>query len=104
MSFQGRKIDHCTHVTGPALQSRAGNEYNTVCTALMVLVHFRMLNNQLTNKDPHVVPEQACLIILDSKSVACMTKNDKGIKHNRHIDRRIQVVRNCKACNMQRTV
>ena len=104
MSFQGRKTDRCTHVPGRALQYRAGNEYNTVCTALMVLVHFRMLNNQLTNKDPHVVPEQACLIILDSKSVACMTKNDKGIKHNRHIDRRIQVVRNCKACNMQRTV
>ena len=60
----------------------------------MSLAHFRMLNNELLNKDPDVVPKQVPLIILDSKSAVCMDNNGKGIKHTRHISGRIYIVIN----------
>ena len=65
----------------------------------MDLAHFRMLIPELLNKDPDIVPEEAPLIILDSKSVVCMDKNGKDIKHTRQISRRVNYVRigeNCK--------
>ena len=34
----------------------------------MALAHFIVLNNELLNKDPDVVPEQEYVIILDFKS------------------------------------
>ena len=60
----------------------------------MSLAHFRILNNELLNKDPDVVPEQAPLIILDSKSAICMAKNVKDTKHIRNIDRNLHFGRN----------
>ena len=51
------------HVPVPVSQYSARIEYNAECTA-----HFRILNNELLNKDPDVVPEQAHIIILDIKS------------------------------------
>ena len=51
----------------------------------MTLAHFRMLINELLNKDPDVFPEEAPLIILDSNSAVCMAKNGKDTKHTRHI-------------------
>ena len=51
----------------------------------MTLSNFRMLNNELLNKDPDVVPEQATLIILDLKSSVCMDNNGKDIKHTIHV-------------------
>ena len=53
----------------------------------MALSHFRMLINEFLNKDPDIVPEEAPLIVLDSKSAMCMSKNDKDTKHTRHIAR-----------------
>ena len=44
------------HVPGPVAQYIAEGEYNAERTARMALVHFRMLNNKLLNKDPDVVP------------------------------------------------
>ena len=35
--YQGRTIDHDTHVTGPVEQSSAESEYNAACTAGMAL-------------------------------------------------------------------
>ena len=41
-----------------------------------------------------MVPEEAPLIVLDSKSAMFMANNGKDIKHTRHIARRIHLVRN----------
>ena len=60
----------------------------------MALAHFRMLIHSLLNKDPDIVPKEAPLIILDSKSAICVAKNDKDTKHARHITRRIHFVSN----------
>ena len=94
--YQCGPIDHCTHVPGPVSQSSPESDYITACTAVMDLSHFSMLNNELLNKDPDVVPEQEPLIILDKKSVICMAKNGKDTKHTRHITRRMCLVRNVK--------
>ena len=51
----------------------------------MALAHFRMLIQEFLNKDLDVVPEEAPLIVLDSKSSMCMAKNGKYIKHTSHI-------------------
>ena len=60
----------------------------------MALAHFRMLIHELLNKDPDMVPEEAPLIVFDSKSTMCMSKNGKDNKHTRHIERRMNFVRN----------
>ena len=62
----------------------------------MALAHFRVLINELLNKDPDIVPEEASLIIFDSKSSVCMAKNGKDTKHTRHIARRVNIVNNGK--------
>ena len=66
--YQGVPIDHVTHVPGPVAQSSAEIEYNAACTAGMALAHFRMLIHELLKNDPDIVPEEAPLIVLDSKS------------------------------------
>ena len=45
-------------------------------------------------EDPDMVPKEAPLIVLDSKSDMCMAKNSRDNKHTRHIARRIYFVRN----------
>ena len=57
----------------------------------MVLAHFRMLIHELLNMDPDIIPEEAPLIILDSKSAVFMAKNGKDTKHTGYIDRRLKV-------------
>ena len=81
--YQGGPIDHSTHVPGPVAKSSAESEYNAACTSGMDLAHFRMLIHELINKDPEIVPEEDPLIVLDSKSAMCMTKNGKDTKHTR---------------------
>ena len=54
--YQCGKIDHCTHVPGAVSQYSAEIKYNLAFTALMDLAHFRMLNNEFSNKNPDVVP------------------------------------------------
>ena len=44
------------------------SEYNAACTAGMALAYFRMLIHEFLNKDPDIVPEEAPMIVLDSKS------------------------------------
>ena len=68
----------------------------------MALAHFRMLILDLLNKDPDIVPEEAPLIVLDSKSSMCMAKNGKDTKHTRHIARRMHFVRNGENCKMHK--
>ena len=53
-----------------------------------------MLINELLNKDPNIVPEEASLILLDTKSAMCMDNNSKDTKHTRHIARRMYFIRN----------
>ena len=65
--IKGGPIDHFTHVTVSVSQSSAEGDYNSSFNVGMVLAHFRMLNNELLNKDLDMVPEQATLVILDSK-------------------------------------
>ena len=60
----------------------------------MALANFRMLNHELLNTDPDLVPEQAPLIVLDSKSAICMANNGKDTKHTRHIARIMHFVSN----------
>ena len=61
-----------------------------------------MLINELLNKDPDIVPEEATLTGLDSKYDMCMAKNGKDTKHTRHIVRRIHFVRNGEKCKMHK--
>ena len=70
----------------------------------MALSHFRMLNNELFNKDPGVVPEQAPIKILDSKISIRMANNCKYIKHTIHIHIIIHLERNCEEFNFHKTV
>ena len=60
----------------------------------MDLAHFRMLIRELLNKDTCIVPEEAPMIVLDSKSAICMANNGKDTKHTRHIARRMYFVSN----------
>ena len=60
----------------------------------MALAHFRMLIHEFLNKDPDIIPEEAPLIVLDSKSVMCMAKDGKDTKHTIHIVRRMHFARN----------
>ena len=92
--YQGVPIDLGTHVPGPVAQSSAESEYNAACTAGMALAHFRMLVHEFLNEDPDMVPKEANLIVLDSKSAMCMAKNGKDTKHTRHIASRMHFVRN----------
>ena len=59
----------------------------------MALAHFRMLIHEFLNKDIDIVPEEATLIVLDSKSAMCMADNGKDTEHTRHIARRIHFVK-----------
>ena len=68
----------------------------------MSLANFRMLIHELLNKDPDIVPEEAPLIVLDSKYDMCMDNNGKDTKHTRHIARIIHLVRNGKKCKMHK--
>ena len=54
--YQGGPIDHCTHVPGTVAQYSAERYNNAACTVGMAIAHFSMLNNELLNKDPEVVP------------------------------------------------
>ena len=60
----------------------------------MALAHFRMLVYELLNEDPDMVPKEAPLIVLDSKSAMYMDKNGRDTKHTRHIARIMHLVRN----------
>ena len=60
----------------------------------MALAYFRMLIHELLYEDPDMVPKEAPLILLDSKSAMCMAKNGKDTKHTRHIARRMRLLRN----------
>ena len=61
-----------------------------------------MLIHELLNNDPDIVPEEAPLVFLDSKSDMCMANNGKDTKHTRHIARRIHFVRNGEKCKMHK--
>ena len=45
-----------------------------------------MLVHEFLNKDPEIVPEEAPLIVLDSKSAMCMSNNVKDNITNYHRD------------------
>ena len=92
--YQGGPIDHGTHVPGPVAQSSEESEYNVACTAVMALAYFRRSVHELLNENPDMVTKKAPLIVLDSKSAMCMSKNGKDTKHTRHIARKINFVRN----------
>ena len=92
--YQCGTINHGTHVTVPVDQSRSGSEYNAACTAGIALAHFRMLIHECLNKDTHIVPAEAPLIILGIKSAMGVPNNGKDNKHTRHIARRVHFVMN----------
>ena len=68
----------------------------------MALAHFRMLVHELFNEDTDMVPNEAPLIVLDSKSAMCMANNGRYTKHTRHIARIIHFVRNGEKCKMHK--
>ena len=49
----------------------------------MALAHFRMLIHELLRKDPDIVPEEAPLIVLDSKYAMCMANIGKYTKQKK---------------------
>ena len=67
MIYQGGLIYHCTHITVPGSQYISESEYNAACTAGMALEKSTTLNNEVMNKYPNAVPEQAPIIIVDIK-------------------------------------
>ena len=75
--YQGGTIVHGTYVPVPVAQSGAESEYNAAYTAVMALAHVRILIHEFLNKDPDIVPEEALLIVLDSKSAVCIANNIK---------------------------
>ena len=83
------KIYHGTHVPGPVDKPNAESEYNAACTAGMALSHFNSLIHEFLNKDPDTVPDEAPLILLDTKYAVCMDTNVKDTKLTRHISRRV---------------
>ena len=68
----------------------------------MALAHFRMLINEFLNKDQEIFPEEAPLIVLDSKYAMCMDKNVKDTKYTRYIARIMHFVRNGEKCKMHK--
>ena len=56
----------------------------------------------MLKKDPDIVPEEARLVFLESKSAMCMANNGKDTKHNRHIARIMHFVRNREKCKMHK--
>ena len=100
--YQGGPIDHGTHVPGPVAQSSAESEYNTACTAGMDLVHFKMLINELFNKDQDINPEESPLVVLDSKYAMFMAKNGMDTKHTRHTARIMHLLRNGEKCKIHK--
>ena len=83
--YQGWPIYHCTHVPCPVAQYSAEIEHNAACTTGIALGYFRMLNNELLNRDLYAVLLQKILIILDIKSDICMSKYGNNNKHTRKI-------------------
>ena len=102
--YQGVPTDHCTHIPVPVAQFSSESYYTTVCTEEMYLLHFIMINNELVNKYPDVVPDHSPLLILDIKSAVCISNNRKYTKHTIHIFRIIHFVRNGEECNLHKTV
>ena len=70
----------------------------------MYLARFRMINYDLLNKYPYLVPEQAPLIILYIKLFIYMSDSGKDTKHTRSIDRSIIFVGNGKVWHFNNTV
>ena len=66
----------------------------------MALAQSRVLIHEFLNKDPHIVPEEAPMIVLDGKLAMFMAKNGKDTKHKSQIPRRIHFVRNGEKCKM----
>ena len=60
----------------------------------MALAHFRILIHEFLYKDSDIVPEEAHLDVLGSKSEMCMAINVKDTKHTRHISIRMNFLRN----------
>ena len=52
--YQGVPIDHGTHFPGADVISSSESDYNAAYTLGMALTHFRMLINELLNKDPDI--------------------------------------------------
>ena len=68
----------------------------------MALAHFSMLIHELLNKDTDIFPEEAPLIVLDSKSDICMSNDGKDTKNTIQIARRMHLVRNGEKCKMHK--
>ena len=100
--YQGGPIYHGKHVPGPVAKSSTESEYNVACTAGMSLEHLRILTHEFLNKYPDIVPEEAPLIFLDSKSDICMAKNGKDTKHTRHISKRMHFIINGEKCKLHK--
>ena len=60
----------------------------------MDLANFRMLINELLNKDPDIVPKESHLIVLDSKPVMCMATTGMDTTQTREIPRKMNLARN----------
>ena len=68
----------------------------------MALAYFRMVIHELLKKDPAIVPEEAPIIVLYSKSAICMAKNGRDTKHTRNIAMRMHFVWNREKCKMHK--
>ena len=68
----------------------------------MFLAYFRMLINELLNKDTDIVPEEDQLIVLGRKSDFCMDKNGNDTKHTGQIYRIIHFVSNGEKSKMHK--
>ena len=61
-----------------------------------------MFIHEVFYKDPEIVPEEATLILLDSKYTIFMAKNGKDNKHTRHISSRMHFLSYGEKCKMHK--
>jgi hypothetical protein len=92
--FMGGPIDYNSHVPNPIAMSSAEAETNALTVAVMAGSHTRMiLNEALFGPDqsgrPYTIP-----FLIDSQAAFDISKNDKGTKRTRHIERRWLYCRN----------
>ena len=91
----GSLVDSASFVPSPIALSSAEAEYNACAFAITAALHTKQLFNSFSHRHPDS-PVTIALFV-DSKSAICMMNNDKDTKRTRHIERRINFVRQARA-------
>jgi len=99
-TFMGGPIDFNSHVPNVIAMSSAEAEVNAATVGTMSAMHTRMIINEAlfgpdASDRPYRVP-----VLLDSQAAFDISKNDKGTKRTRHIERRFLYCRHAYQSNL----